>query len=272
MTDLTAWLLDRISEDEACSACRHPIAEHVGRWCRVPTGALTADGQKRICCCEAADSTARVLAQCAALRAVVELHAPQVETVEWFDAPKIGRAEVCPSCHPAEPTEWNPPVGQAGIRPEGFIASYVLAPCPTLRALASIWADHPNVRRGVGMSLDIEGVLSAHGFSAQAYYQRTDQWTAHCLADEWRARGDMGGRDAAEDAHRAHVAAVLRDQIEGALAEAWDEGAARTRAHEDALSGWLTDHCGPPPIEPTNPYRYAHLSDTERAGVRDECP
>jgi len=91
----------------------------------------------------ATQDPAHVLAVCAAHRQIVELHRPQVETVEWFDAPGVGEAEVCPSCHPAEPTEWNPPVGQAGVRPDGFVASYVLAPCPTLRALLSVYRDRP---------------------------------------------------------------------------------------------------------------------------------
>jgi hypothetical protein len=83
----------------------------------------------------------------AALRAVVELHRGQVEDVEWFDAPdETGKAEVCSSCRPAEPTEWNPPRGFAHLRPKGFVASYVLSPCPTLKALASVWADHPHYR------------------------------------------------------------------------------------------------------------------------------
>lgn len=39
-----------------CQFCAHPIERHVGRWCRVPTGAITADGRERICCCEAHDA------------------------------------------------------------------------------------------------------------------------------------------------------------------------------------------------------------------------
>ena len=88
---------------------------------------------------------ARVLAEVQAKRRIVELHKPTEEIVEWFDAPETGRAAVCPSCHPAEPTPWDPPVG-AGIRPAGFIAAYVLAPCPTLCLLALPYADHPDYR------------------------------------------------------------------------------------------------------------------------------
>lgn len=89
---------------------------------------------------------ARILAECDAKRRILELHRGQVEQVEWFDAPESGEAAVCPSCHNAEPTEWHPPVGQAGVRPDGFVASYVLAPCPTLRALALPYAHHPDYR------------------------------------------------------------------------------------------------------------------------------
>lgn len=45
--------------------------------------------------------------------------------------------------------------------------------------------------------------------------------------------------------------------IADAKAEAWDEGAAATRAHEDSLTGWLIDGIehDTRPAEPTNPYR-----------------
>lgn len=87
---------------------------------------------------------ARVLAECAAKRAVIDLHRPEIETVEWFDdATGTGTAPVCPSCRPKDPTDWNPPIGMAGIRPDGFIPSYTLSPCPTLCALAAVYKDHP---------------------------------------------------------------------------------------------------------------------------------
>jgi hypothetical protein len=81
-----------------------------------------------------------------ATRKVLTLHEGVVENVEWFDAPGSGEAEVCPSCHPKDPTEWNPPAGQAGVRPPGFVASYVLAPCPTIRALAPMYAGRDGYR------------------------------------------------------------------------------------------------------------------------------
>lgn len=41
---------------QRCEHCWHPVAEHYGRWCRHVTGAIKANGAKRICCCEGADS------------------------------------------------------------------------------------------------------------------------------------------------------------------------------------------------------------------------
>jgi hypothetical protein len=167
---LTAWLLDQIAADEAAArAAMIVIADdltthreadwwvkeehgrvYAGHWLRVVDGGAPA-GDRNFANTAALEHIARhdpahVLAVCAAHRRIVEEHAGQVETVEWFDAPGTGRAEVCPSCRPAEPTEWDPPLGQAGIRPEGFVSSYVLAPCPTLRALASIYADRDGFR------------------------------------------------------------------------------------------------------------------------------
>lgn len=61
----------------------------------------------------------------------------------------------------------------------------------------------------------VEEVLAEHGFSAQAHYQGTGQWVAHCLAAtcKWSTQGEMGGRNAAEDAHRAHVTAALVSRL-----------------------------------------------------------
>ena len=131
MTTLTEFLLARIAEDE-----RDGWEVHI-------QGCPSVRDVPFPCDC---GYPARVLAECEAKRRIVGLHAGQVENVEWFDAPKVGKAEVCPSCRPAEPTIWNPPVGQAGIRPDDFVASYVLSPCPTLRALALPYADHPDYR------------------------------------------------------------------------------------------------------------------------------
>lgn len=144
---LAEFLLARIAEDEAVAqeiehgfdydlrAQEHRGAEERGlEWIG---GEQWADAYRL------AIPSARVLAECEAKRRIVDLHAGQDSIVEWFDAPDTGHSDVCPSCHPAEPTHWNPPIGKAGVRPQGFVASYVLAPCLTLRMLALPYADHP---------------------------------------------------------------------------------------------------------------------------------
>jgi hypothetical protein len=92
------------------------------------------------------------------------------------------------------------------------------------------------------MCLDIEGTLSAHWpipvFGCECTPVDEESGVKACLSEPWEA----------------HVAAVLRDQIDGALAEAWDEGAYAPR---------MVDGSEEPTVE--NPYRAAHLSDTERA-------
>jgi len=85
------------------------------------------------------------------------------------------------------------------------------------------------------LSATVERVLAEHLFSAQAYYQRTDQWTAHCLATDcdWRGRGEMGGRNAAEKSHRAHVASKVAEAL--AAQPAADGLAAKVRELADDL-------------------------------------
>lgn len=131
---LTGWLLEQIAEDERVA--RAQVTDRP-EWRHAIEDYYVLEGHP---------DPARVLVECAAKRAIVELHAGTEEFVEWFDAPEVGRAEVCPTCRPADPTEWHPPVGAAGVRPDGFVASYVLAPCPTLRALATVYADRPGFR------------------------------------------------------------------------------------------------------------------------------
>jgi hypothetical protein len=127
---ITEFLEARIAEDEA--------AAELGGW---HNGADTFANDNYGCLLV---QPARVLAECAAKRAIIEAHRPAVEIVEWFDdATGTGTAPVCPSCRPKDPTDWNPPMGMAGVRPDGFVPSYTLAPCPTLRSLAAVYADHP---------------------------------------------------------------------------------------------------------------------------------
>lgn len=80
-----------------------------------------------------------------ALAVLLALHQPELANVEWWhDQTGRGQGLVCPSCHPEESITWDLPVGGAGVKPDGWVESYVLAPCPTLRALVSIWHDHPD--------------------------------------------------------------------------------------------------------------------------------
>lgn len=87
----------------------------------------------------------RLLAEVAAKRAIIDEHAPEWRNVEWpHDQDGTGKAQVCRRCQNAEHTYWDPPVGEAGVLPEGFVTPYVLAPCTTLRLLALPFASHPD--------------------------------------------------------------------------------------------------------------------------------
>jgi hypothetical protein len=72
----------------------------------------------------------------ARLDEVRKLHEPTLQNVEWFvDQTGKGEALCCPSCRPADPTPWHPGIGRAGLKPDGFVPTYVLSPCPTLDAM-----------------------------------------------------------------------------------------------------------------------------------------
>lgn len=62
---IIGWLSDFPVPDpeDACRACRHPVAAHVGRWCRFETGAVNREGRSLICCCAAVDAAAAVAKQ-----------------------------------------------------------------------------------------------------------------------------------------------------------------------------------------------------------------
>lgn len=153
---LTEFLLARVEEDEAAAnACLTKEALTPYSDDRIPPvkpeewGDLVDNylGGPMGKHCARHDPT-RVIAECAAKRAVLDMHRPTVENVEWFDdATGTGTAPVCPSCRPKDQTDWNPPIGMAGVRPDGFIPSYTLAPCPTLSALAAVYAGHPDYRQ-----------------------------------------------------------------------------------------------------------------------------
>jgi hypothetical protein len=96
-----------VAYDEAFGACSTVDAEHIARW-----------------------SPARVLAWCAALRAIVELHAGVHECVawRWQDAEEIAEGE--------------PPRTRTVYVREGFEH----ADDPTLLLWAQVFADHPGFR------------------------------------------------------------------------------------------------------------------------------
>lgn len=144
-TDLAAWLLERIAEDEAVARAAtagpwtwHPVsnlhADSAG-WIGSPGGLRTSSG---VFVAEVSNTLdglddgahiarhdpARVLATCAAHRRIVEEHS------NFYDnpyAPASAYGPECKSC--GSPGEYG-----------------VDWPCPTLRALASIYADRDGFR------------------------------------------------------------------------------------------------------------------------------
>lgn len=134
--ELTGWLRAQCDEDERVARMLLAEAQNVeltlkepknlGKY--MPGWTLWPDVQRM-----AWDR----LAQVAATRRIIAEHEPTLDTVEWpHDQDGKGNAFVCRRCQNAEHTAWNPPIGEAGILPEGFVTSYVLAPCRTLRLLA----------------------------------------------------------------------------------------------------------------------------------------
>jgi hypothetical protein len=103
MTDLAAWILERIAEDEATAR-----AYRDGDWSGNP---YAGDGDGSDLRYAERFDPARVLAQCAAYKMVVYLHGPYRAYGE----------DICASCGRETPY-----------------------PCRTLRALASVWVDHPD--------------------------------------------------------------------------------------------------------------------------------
>lgn len=125
MTSLPEFILARVSEDEAAAEAalgktvygiEDTAADELIEMGR-SEGAAVA-GYEHF----ARHDPARVLAQCKAYRAIVEIHQQGVCS--------IGPAQWCEGC--------------GGEYAENDIAF----PCPTLRALAAIWSDHPDYRAG----------------------------------------------------------------------------------------------------------------------------
>lgn len=87
------------------------------------------------------------LADITAKRAILDLHTPVVENVEWWDSTDgSGRAAVCDTCGNREPNEWDLGVGNYGVKPEGWVSGYVLWPCQTVRLLATAYASREGFR------------------------------------------------------------------------------------------------------------------------------
>lgn len=117
---LTDFLLARIAEDEAVAriAMRNPIFPDY-----VENGpAWHCDEQSS----HVAVAPARLLAECEAKRRIVEIH-DRVES-DWIDGDGDDRSGVfCAVCE-----------GEAGYTGGDTY------PCPTLRAVAAVYADHPD--------------------------------------------------------------------------------------------------------------------------------
>lgn len=124
MNDLAAWLRKRLDEDEEDIRDSRSLSPGELDW-SMPQW-MDRD---------------RMLAEVEAKRRILELHEPTITTVEWWDAPEVGSAPTCPACVVAEPNEWPLPIGAAGLKPEGWVSAYILAPCPTIRLLALPHAD-----------------------------------------------------------------------------------------------------------------------------------
>lgn len=112
---LADFLLARIDEDEALARDMQHQAQ-AGRPLLTLNGGGTALR-------ELVDP-ARVLAECAAKRAIVELHAAFPRIAGWDEAPTVH----CATCSECCTTDWD-------------TNTY---PCPTIRHLATIYADHPD--------------------------------------------------------------------------------------------------------------------------------
>lgn len=114
-TDIAAFLTAQLDADEAAARAADPLVTRQRRsvWVCGKYGHVAVD-------------PARVLAQVAALRAVVELHANAGERTVWDVEPYA--VDACAACGADE-----------------FPVPY---PCATLRALASIWKDAPEFDAG----------------------------------------------------------------------------------------------------------------------------
>jgi len=114
---LTEFLLVRITEDEAQADEIHECTCGAGELLTLYGPGFEPDKWRKWCC----GYPARVLAECEAKRRIVEIH---VEIDEEYPNPKVTCCQECSAY---------------GEYPGGF-------PCATLKAVATIYADHPDFR------------------------------------------------------------------------------------------------------------------------------
>lgn len=118
MSDLVEFLLARIAEDEESAISEQADAMVGFYWKSYPQKAYE-ELQSRVLA-----SSSRILTECEAKRAIVELHGPVEEQ----------GVTVCSECGPDE---------DVPFRVEAYGRGW---PCPTMRALARVYADHPDYR------------------------------------------------------------------------------------------------------------------------------
>lgn len=121
MRDLIAFVKARLDEDEAAAraADETVLPGDLPRETHIVYGLQRAGFGNAYQGFVLVHDPARVLREVEAGRAVLELHEPLPST--------YGEPVTCPTC-------W----------PEPRVGTHPLAPCPTLRQLASIWNDHPD--------------------------------------------------------------------------------------------------------------------------------
>jgi len=127
------------------------------------------------------------------IEAVRELHKPALTTVEWWhDQTGDGHGYTCPTCRPEEPHTWSLPIGAAGVKPEGWVESYILAPCPTLAAVDALGSAAPTPRTWTlppEPGLEVTRVVDQFG----QYFERHHD--EHPGDDEWIGQVFAGDGD-----------------------------------------------------------------------------
>lgn len=147
MTSLTDFLLERVAEDETVAQSARALQDHGDdrwyvdgpaeksrKWWVYATGEkfhheATADHIAR-------HDPARVLAECAARRRVVELHTDCYEECAWKYGETVYDSGPVVTVLPSRPGD--------GLMVRRSIATRPAIGCPTLLALAAIHSSHPD--------------------------------------------------------------------------------------------------------------------------------